>query len=266
MKRLIIFLILTGFFGNSHAQKTEVEKYYVRADTSFIDKLANAYNISTDTLLITLGVNDKKREYLGFGYEFKESGKGAGSMSFDYQILYYKNKVVAYTISTSIPKKSKKLKKIYRKKLSKIFRVDDDFKVSPIKFNHKNAESPLPGIEVDKSPEFNAVMSPFSGIFFGDYCGNSMSLLNNRKLFDELINSENCNYFLYSKNPASRMMAIEYFYNNKLKFDSTEVIQIENRVQEIIKYSPYIRHCQGCIVYPENTNKIISKLKKHNQF
>lgn len=89
MKKIIyisIFLIL-GVCNSSYSQKTEVEKYYVRIDTAFISRLTTAYNTSTEKLLSVLEVSNENRENLGFGYQLKDSGKGIGSISFNYQIL-----------------------------------------------------------------------------------------------------------------------------------------------------------------------------------
>jgi hypothetical protein len=264
LKRIIyisIFLIL-GVCNSSYSQRTEVEKYYVRIDTAFISKLTTAYNTSTEKLLSVLEVSNENRENLGFGYQLKDSGKGVGSISFGYQILYYNNYVVAYQLSTYIKSnKPKRIKKLYREKLSSIFNVDNKYKVQPISFGMDEVQEPLMGIDKRDDNNLNEIMIPFIGIVYGDYCGYSMSLLNNRKAFDDNIGTENCEYLLYSKNPATRLMAIEFFYCNQAEFNENQKQSIISRVEELKKKPMITKTCSGCFVGGEITEKLIAELE-----
>lgn len=188
-----------GIWNYSFSQKTEVEKYYVRVDTLFISQLTDAYTTSTEELLKILEVKNDRRENLGFGYQLKESGKGIGSISFNYQILYHKNEVIAYELSTYIKaNKSKRLKKLYKERLSEMFKVNDDYKVEPIYFGLDKANQPLVGIEKRTENKLSDLINPFAGIIYGNRCGSGMEVMKNRKLFDENIEIENCEYLLYS--------------------------------------------------------------------
>ncbi|AEH02709.1 hypothetical protein Lacal_2871 [Lacinutrix sp. 5H-3-7-4] len=238
-----------------------MEKYYVRVDTAFVTELKKAYETSTEELMKTLEVKNERRENLGFGYQLKQSGKGLGSMTVNYQILYYKNEIVSYQLTTRIPNKSKRLKKLYKEKLSTLFKVNDDYKVEPIYFGIDNSTEPLTGIEKRNNNNLNEIMSPFIGITFGDYCGYGMSLMNNRKVFDGLIKSENCEYLLYSKNPATRLMAIEFYYCNLTEFGDAQKKSIETRIEELKTKPMLTETCSGCIVGGNRTEKIITELK-----
>ncbi|WP_338731459.1 hypothetical protein [Mangrovimonas cancribranchiae] len=261
-KAIYISILLTlGIWNFSFSQKTEVEKYYVRVDTSFVTKLKKAYETSTEELIKTLEVKNDRREDLGFGYQLKQSGKGLGSMTINYQILYYKNEIVSYELTTRIPNKSKRLKKIYKEKLSNLFKVNDDFKVEPIYFGIENSTEPLTGIEKWNNNNLNEIMSPFSSIIFGTYCGESMTLMNNRKLFDQIIESDNCEYLLYSKNPATRLMAVEFYYCNLTVFSDVQKKSIDARIGELKRKPMLTKTCSGCIIGGELTGKIITELK-----
>ncbi|CAL2076308.1 conserved hypothetical protein [Tenacibaculum sp. 190524A05c] len=261
-KAFYISILLTlGFWNFSFSQKTEVEKYYVRVDTAFVTELKKAYEISTAELMKTLEVKNEGRENLGFGYQLKQSGKGLGSMTINYQILYYKNEIVSYELTTRIPNKSKKLKKLYKEKLSTLFKINYDFKVEPIYFGIDNSTEPLTGIEKWNNDNLNEIMSPFSSIIFGTYCGESMTLMNNRKLFDQIIESGNCEYLLYSKNPATRLMAVEFYYCNLNEFSDSQKKSIETRIAELNRKPMLTRTCSGCIIGGELTEKIINELK-----
>ena len=238
-----------------------MEKYYVRVDTSFVTELKKAYETSTEELIKTLEVKNDRREDLGFGYQLKQSEKGLGSMSINYQILYYKNEIISYQLTTHIPNKSKRLKKLYKEKLSTLFKVNDDYKVEPIYFGIDNANEPLNGIEKKTDENLNKVMNPFSGIIFGSHCGYGMTELKTRELINKIIKTENCEYLLYSKNPATRLMAVEFYYCNLTEFSDVEKKLIDGRIEKLKRIPLMTRTCSGCIVSGQMTNKIITELK-----
>ena len=260
-KHYILIIFAFGIWNNSFSQKTEVEKYYVRVDTSFISILKKAYETSTEELMKILKVKNDDRDNLGFGYELKSSGKGLGSTSIEYQILYYKNEIISYQLSTRIPNKSRRLKKLYRKKFSSLFRIDEDYNVEPIYFGINKANEPLEGVNIKTENNLNQIMNPFIGIIYGDYCGIGMSLLENRKKFEKIIETKNCEYLLYSKNPGIRLMAVEFYYCNLTKFNENQKKSIENRIEKLKRNPMLTRTCSGCIVSGESTEKIITELK-----
>ncbi|MFD0990743.1 hypothetical protein ACFQ1R_11595 [Mariniflexile jejuense] len=262
-KAIYILLILTlGVWSDSFSQQTEVEKYYVRVDTSFISKLTKAYQTSTSEVLKTLEVKNENRENLGFDYQLKEDGKGIGSITFHYKILYYKNEVISYQLSTYIKaNKSKKLKKLYKERLSAMFKIDDNYKVEPIYFGVEKANEPLTGIEKRNDNNLNQIMNPFSSIIFGTYCGESMTLMDNRKLFENIIANDNCEYLLYSINPATRLMAVQFYYCNLTDFSDIQRKSIDARIEELKRIPMITRTCSGCIIGGEMTEKIITELK-----
>ena len=262
-KRNFILIILAfGIWNISFSQRTEVEKYYVRFDTLFISQLTEAYNKSTEELLKTLEVKNDRRENLGFGYQIKESGKGVGSISFNYKILYYKNEVIAYKLSTYIKaNKSRRLKKLYKERLSEMFEVKDDYKTEPIYFGIDKANDPLSGIERRNDIGLNKIMNPLAGIIFGNRCGYGMNVLNNRELFDKIIKTENCEYLLYSKNPATRLMAVEFYYCNLTEFNINQKKSIDMRIEELKKVPLLTRNCYGCTVGSDFTERTITELK-----
>ncbi|CAL2086465.1 hypothetical protein [Tenacibaculum sp. 190524A02b] len=258
----ILILIVFGLGTSLYSQKTEIEKYYVRVDTSFISKLKKAYDSSIEELMSVLEVNNDNRENLGFGYQLKESGKGLGSISINYQILYYKNKIISYELSTYIPNKSRKLQKLYKEKLSILFDVDSDYNVEPFYFNITQANKPLVGMDRLKNNSLDRVMSPFTGTIYGNYCSSANKMLANRKEFNEVINKDNCQYLLYSKNPSTRLMAVEFYYHNKNDFNESQKNIINMRINKLRRNPILTRTCSGCIRGKDMTKKIIKELKK----
>lgn len=259
--RNFIIILAFGIWNISFSQKTEVEKYYVRVDTSFIPILKKAYETSTEELFKTLEVKNDGREDLGFGYQLKSSGKGLGSTSISYQILYYNNEIVSYKLTTRIPNKSRKLKTLYREKFSSLFKIDNDNNVQPIYFGIHKANEPLDGINKKAENNLDQIMNPFIGIIYGDYCGMGMSLLENRKMFEKIVQAENCEYLLYSKNPATRLMAVEFYYCNLTEFSENQKNSIDLRIVELKNVPLLTRNCYGCNVGSELTEKTITHLK-----
>lgn len=265
IRRFILAIVALGIWNYSFSQKTEVQKYYIRKDTLFISKLTEAYNTSTEKLFKVLKVNDEDRENLGFGYQLKQSGIGKGSLSVYYSILYLNNEMIAYRMGTYIPNKSNRIKKLYRTKLSELFEIDKDDKVKPLVHGIDHATNPLENIEKPNGSELDEVMSPFSGILYGNRCGHGMEVLNIRKMFDAIISNENCEYLMYSKNPATRLMAIEYYYDHLNEFDPSQQATIDLRIEKLKRNPMLTKVCSGCMAGGQLTQKLITDLKKEKQ-
>ncbi len=263
MKKIktIVVLILILTFNYSFSQKTKIIKEWVMKDTLFISQVTKAYNTSTKKLFEVLEVDDDELEKLGYDYYLRTGSNGKGYISFEYKILYFKNKIIAYELLVNIPSESRKTKNLYKEKLSKLFDINDNFKVKPIKLGIEKAFKSLKS-KMDIPIEIEKIMSPFVGITYGGYCGFAGRLLPNREIFNKVINASNCQFLLYSINPASRIMAVEYFYCNRSSFNSAQIIEIEKRIIEIEKQVPLTRTCSGCIYGKDLTKEIVKKLKK----
>ncbi|RED37665.1 hypothetical protein DFQ10_1261 [Winogradskyella eximia] len=255
-----IFFIF-NIWNISYSQDSEKQKKYIEKDTSFISELKKAYDVSCEDFFEKLEIPYRKRENLGFGYQIIDSGKGLGSISFDYQILFLNDEILAYNISTEINEnKSDRIKKLYKDKLSGIFEVDENYKVSPLSSDMNKIY-----ISLNPKKEFldntvNELMNPFFSRTYGTMCGEAMRTLDNRKLFDQFICEENCEYLLYSMNPATRIMSIEFYYSNLNKFNKAQQKIINLRIEEL-KNEPLIMEiCSGCIYSGKSSNKIISEL------
>ena len=173
-----------------------------------------------------------------------------------------KKRVIAYELSTYIKtNKSKRLKKLYKERLSEMFEVTDNYKVKPIYFGLEKANEPLTGIYKMIDNDLNEIMNPFIGTFYGNYCGSGMHLMNNRKVFEEIIDVGNCEYLVYSKNPATRLMAVEFYYCNLTEFTEEQKKSIEERIKELKRRPMLTKTCYGSIAGGELTEKIITKLK-----
>ncbi|WP_299161188.1 hypothetical protein [uncultured Tenacibaculum sp.] len=255
---LVLILILT--FNYSFSQKSKVVKEWIMKDTLFISQVTKAYNTSTKKLFEVLEVDDDELEKLGYDYFLNTNGNGKGYISFHYKILYLKNEIVAYELVADIPDELKKTRELYKEKLSKLFDVNNNFEVKPIKVGIKKTFQSL-NPKTNAPKEIRKIMSPFIGVTYGGHCGFAGRLLSNRELFNKVIKPSNCQILLYSINPATRIMAIEYFYCNRSSFNSKQIIEIEKRVKEIERQVPFTRTCSGCLFGEDLTKEIVKKLK-----
>ncbi|WP_282122680.1 hypothetical protein [Algibacter mikhailovii] len=254
------FLVFS-IWNTAYSQITEKQKKYIQKDTSFIKELSKSYNISCIEFFEKLDIPYRKRENLGFGYYMIHSGKGLGSISFDYQILFFNDEIIAYNISTEISnKKSDRIKKLYKEELSQIFEVNDNYEVSPISSNMDEIYKPLNQKKPMPNNFHKELMNPFFSRTYGTMCGERMTLLKNRKLLEEIISKNNCEYLLYSLNPATRIMAVEFYYSNQTNFNKNQKKTIELRIQELIKESLIIETCSECIYRTKSSDKIILEL------
>ena len=258
---ILLFLVLFIAF-NSYSQSSEKEKRYIQKDTSYISELIASYNISCSDFFEKLEIPYSKCEDIGFGYQITDSGKGLGSISFQYQILYFNNEVIAYNIETEIGEdKPERIKKIYKEKLSKLFNVEEDYMVNPINSNIDKFHKALIGTEKINDENFKELMNPLFSRTYGTFCGEGSTILKNRKLFDKNISVSNCEYLLYSMNPATRIMAIEFYYSNKPKFNKNQQKKINSRIALLKKEPLIIETCSGCILSGKSSIKIIEELK-----
>ncbi|GAA4282463.1 hypothetical protein GCM10022260_28860 [Gaetbulibacter aestuarii] len=231
-------------------------------DTLFISQLSKSYKNSTEELVKTLETGSEKVTDLGFNYKLMEGGHGKGYITFWYQVLFYFDDIISVElILKKIPEKGEKFKNLYKDKLSLLFEVDDDYTIQPLEIGSENLFCPLGEINPLSNDILNFSMSPFSGITYGAYCGEGSQLLKNRAYFDAVVTTDNCEYLMHSINPATRMMAIEYYYFNLKNFEKVDVERINNWINKLVYQPVSTSTCSGCIVGDNNTKKLIENLK-----
>ncbi|MEH6512954.1 MAG: hypothetical protein V7734_07620 [Maribacter arcticus] len=71
---------------------------------------------------------------------------------------------------------------------------------------------------------------------------------------------EVCQILMYSKNPATRLMAIEYFTKNKSEFKHTEVMN--NWIDKVFAELPTIETLEGCFVMQRDSKALVTEYVK----
>ena len=186
---------------------------------------------------------------LGFGYWIKSIRIGSGYIGIRTEFYYFKDSILSHVIYPELPRKRRKYKK-YIEWYDDNFEISNGSKLVPKYFNYDVFYEPLSEYSgpVSYDAEIRNYMSPASGVNYGIRGGATLILLTNRRNFLELqdkLSSELVIQLMYSKNPATRLTAIEYYYRNPGLFERSKE-RIDNWTERVFM-SPYLIHTiRGC--------------------
>lgn len=241
IKPVLTVLLLFACIDKLYAQQKPIEQEWVQQDSIFIAKVISAYRTDPLSLESFLSCKGNRKEKLGFGYEETNGSNGKGYVSFFYDLIYYRNHLVSYRIDPQMPK-DERLTVRYKKFYAPLFSFSGD-QPDPLYYGYKEMTkplSPMPG-EAIKNKQLLFYMTPYSGTMYG-YQGGWGTTLSNRAsylLLKRSITPQICNLLLYSKNPATRLTAIEYYHQHSSQF-KTDKQQIEKRIKEVFDELPEI--------------------------
>jgi hypothetical protein len=247
-------------------QSEPIESDWVREDSLFIESIAKAYKANPNNLEVLLPNRKERREKLGFDYYLINGSNGKGYVSIFYKVVFLKDSLIGYELHPQMPT-DKRLIERYLSFYASLFKIDNNLSPEPLFYNSESLSRPLPdyyGVlpPIDEDTKF--LMTPFSGIDYGKYGGFANTLLQNRERFqkvEEHFSPEICELLFYSKNPATRLDAIEYYYKNKKLFIKNKE-RIENRIDVIFNELPIIRTMSADMVLHENAKKLVKKISK----
>jgi len=111
------------------------------------------------------------------------------------------------------------------------------------------------------SSQIEYLMTPYSGIVYGDCGGIANEILENRNAFNEVkesITEDVLIYMLKAVNPATRLCAAELFYSKNETFRQKEFIEklIEINFNEL----PKIETMSGCTQYIDDARKVLNQM------
>ncbi len=264
MKKILI-IVLVFQFGYLYSQNP----FWEGEDKRLIKKITELCDKPNELNQFFAEKNKlPKQEYLGFRYLVKSYGIGAGYISISCDFYFQKDSLISYVLKPRLPKKEKKKKK-YLEWYNNKFEVTDNLEIKPKYYNYDIFKKPLKEYEgtLILDNQINFYMSPESGLYYGGRGGFGMSLLQNRKLFIELedkLTKEIVIQLMYSKNPASRLTAIEYYYKHPELFYK-EKAELDNWTKIVFKHVPKIMTLNGCIGGMKSSKelvKIYSEIKK----
>ncbi|MGI4737052.1 MAG: hypothetical protein ACRYG7_17920 [Janthinobacterium lividum] len=188
---------------------------------------------------------------LGFGWKAKETAAYGGYISILATFYYHNDSLLSYTVHPELPDEVE-LRSTYAKWYATSFRVAPT-EVLPFYYNKYLLSKPLPTYKGPYTARIatEAVatyMSPESGLVYGHYGGEALTMLQNRRCFTTLQDSlspEQVLLLMYAINPASRLTAFEYYLNHKQRFANH--LPIEQWMETVFRELPEIESIEGCI-------------------
>lgn len=260
MKTAVLLLLFFTAILNANAQEERIEEEWVSADSVFISSYMKALKMHPLNVEAYLGPDKKRKDNLGFGYSSIEGSMGRGYVTVFYQLIYFKDKLVSYKLSPQMPDDTR-LTKRYKNFYASLYRFDAKDKAHPLYYNFREMAKPLTGYHLAPSSRALAyLMTPFSGIMFGYRGGESSSIIENRAAYNnvkERLRSEDYLMLLYSKNPATRLTAAEYYYQNPRRLAKYKR-EIESRIKSIYIELPEAKTISGCIISTENSKTLVN--------
>lgn len=248
----------------SPSESDSINENWVKEDSLFLSELREVLKNDERNVFGILKINESdKRTKLGFGYEQIESNVGKGYAGIYCNLILKEGQVISYEFTPNFPR-NKDLKERYIKLFSGIFKIDDNT-IHNRYYNIEEMENPLKSINSDISLNENLrfLMTPFSGTRYGYSGGILGSVFTNRAIFLEeskSITTEVCRILMNSKNPGTRLMAIEYYMKNKSDFKNHDLLN--NWIDEVYLELPTIETLEGCFVMQRGSKELVSEYVK----
>jgi len=247
-------------------QSEPIESDWVREDSLFIESIAKAYKANPNNLEVLLPNRKERREKLGFDYYLINGSNGKGYVSIFYKVVFLKDSLIGYELHPQMPT-DKRLIERYLSFYASLFKIDNNLSPEPLLYGVDSLCKPLPEFN-GKLPTINAetkfFMCPFSGIRYGIYGGDPNALIHERIYFEKIkkyFTPEICELMMYSKNPATRLYAIEYYYKNPKMFKENQE-RIDFRIKVIFNELPNVITMYSDVVEHENAKKLVEKFVK----
>lgn len=241
-----------------------INEVWVKNDSLFLSELKQILKENPSNIIDILKIDkNDRRTKLGFGYEQIESSMGKSYAGVYYNLILKEGQVISYEFTPNFPR-NKNLTERYLKLFTGIFKVENN-SIYNRYYNIEEMENPLqninPNILLNENLRF--LMTPFSGTRYGFNGGYSGSVFTNRAIFLEEsrnIKPEVCRILMNSKNPGTRLMAIEYYMKNKSDFKNSDLIN--NWVEKVYSELPTIETLEGCFVMQRNSKELVSEYVK----
>jgi hypothetical protein len=245
-----IFLVIGLLYslsslGQSKEDTAIIKPQLIEKNSLFVKKLAHVYKNTPANILPLFNAVDRKSNDLGFNYCSVRGIYEIGYLSIRYHFIFFKDKLISYELSSLLPFDDR-LTKRYLKICSLLFKPDNNYFTKPIYYKYDEMVKPLRANIRQYSTEKKILflMTPYSGEIYGVYAvmGYASILLENRRNYNAIkdrITPEIEFMLLYSKNPATRLSAIEYYYQHPEQF-VTNKDRYEKTIEAIYAESPLI--------------------------
>jgi len=252
---------ISQYFYSSESDSNPINENWVKEDSLFLSELRGVLKNDKTNIIGILKINEKdKRTKLGFGYEHIQSSMGKGYAGIYYTLILKEGQIISYEFIPDFPS-NKDLKERYLKLFSGIFKIDNNT-IHNRYYNIEKVENTLQNINSNilLNENLKFLMTPFPGIRYGYYGGYGGSIFVNRDIFLNEIKNMNpdiCKTLMYSKNPSTRLMAIEYYMKNKSDFESPDLLN--NWIDKVYLELPTIETLEGCFVTKRDSKELVSE-------
>ena len=255
---------VSEYIYSSEFDSKPINENWIKKDSLFLSELTDILNNNESDIIDILKIDeDDRRTKLGFGYEQIEASMGKGYAGIYYNLILKKGEVVSYEFTPNFPS-NKDLKERYLKMYAGIFEINENI-LHKRYFNIAEMENPLKNINSDISLNENLrfLMTPFAGTRYGFSGGFGGEVFTNRAIFleeYESITPEVCQILMNSKNPGTRLMAIEYYMKNKSDFKNPDLIN--GWIDKVYSELPTIETLEGCFVMQRDSKELVSEYVK----
>jgi hypothetical protein len=264
MKRILLLIFFTANLTFSYSQNKNWEEKDKELISSVVESLKDSQTVHK---LFDDDKESREKTNLGFGYTQKSDVLYGGYISIWCDFLFYKDSLVSYILKPELPRPTteKQLTK-YLEWYDNQFEITQDTLLKPKYYNYDIFKKPLKYYKGDlvSDAEIKFYMSTESGLIDGERGGESMSVVGNRKHYLNIknkLNKEITILLMYSKNPISRLRAVEFYYENpEIFIDKKE--ELEKWISFLKVSPPVVRNIYGCLIDYQTSESIIEKLSK----
>jgi hypothetical protein len=238
-----------------------INEGWVREDSLFIDQVKQAYN--SDPLSIEKSIEpwENARVNLGYGYSVIQSSTGKGYVSIFYTCVYKDRKLISYMLDPQMPHDDR-LTYRYISFYKVLFKIENNWSMD-LYFGYEKMTKPLEESEnvLKVSDALGFLMTPFSGIVYGDFEGFDDQIVENRRAYNKVkdsINEKELLYLLRSINPATRLTAAEHYFKNIDNYLQHSLI--ERLIEDNYKELPAIQTISVDLVNEEDAKEVLRRM------
>jgi hypothetical protein len=227
----------------------------------FIDQVKQAYK--SDPLSIEKSIEpwEHTRVNLGYGYSVIQFSTGKGYVSIFYTCVYKDRRLISYMLNPQMPHDDR-LTHRYISFYKELFRIENN-RPMDLYFGYEKMTKPFGESEnvLKASDELGFLMTPFSGIVYGDFEGFEDQIIENRKAYNKIkesINEKELLYLLRSINPVTRLTAAEHYFKNIYHYSQHSLI--ERLIEDNYKELPTIQTISVDLVNEEDAKEVLRRM------
>ncbi|WP_109435598.1 hypothetical protein [Aquimarina sp. AU119] len=254
---IILFAFISLNLSCQDEKKVEINEEWLNKDVIFFNEIKNLLKNDPNKIERLIPRRKKGKPYeLGDNFILESGSKGYGYISVFYDYVIKEDSLYSYRLLFSKDDYSFAVKNTDLN-IDKMFPIRDD-RGYAFFYNIENTIKPFnkDTLDFELTNEFEFLLTPFSGIYYGCRGGFGNPILENRNIFNIVSRQSNITkkqllMMMNSINPATMLTGIEYYKRNIDLFKDEE---IELRIDQIYNEVPFVP-----ILYSDQMSFIESK-------